>query len=65
MGVTKGASKDKNRFTEWKSSFCLFIFLLDLKKLPLPSEALNWELNKLRTEIRLMLEKHNEIPNEN
>ena len=26
---------------------------------------LNWELNKLRTEIRLMLEKHNEISNEN
>ncbi|QQD82822.1 hypothetical protein JD965_04205 [Bacillus siamensis] len=60
MGVTKGTSKDKNRFTEWKSSF-----LLDLKKLPLHSEALNWELNKLRTEIRLMLEKHNEISNEN
>ncbi|MED1017866.1 hypothetical protein [Bacillus atrophaeus] len=48
---------DMEKLSEWKTAFCIYIYLLDSKKLPLPLEALKWNMDQLYLEIKLLLEE--------
>ncbi|KIU09874.1 hypothetical protein SC09_contig10orf00052 [Bacillus subtilis] len=51
----KGISFASENLTEWKSAFCLFVFLLDSKDLPLPTGAEKWTVKELHSKIRSLL----------